>query len=559
MDGLHQEADRRVGGDDRLEHGGRELSERPPQFPEVHAQDAEQGPEPVHHDAAERRGAARIVHLRRSRHAVGRRSAEPEPPDLPPADRYQLPRPRRRSPTARSRSSRTSRSASTCSRGSRSTTASCTSATWTSPARAPGRRSPATSTSGIGRSRPTRSRSKIDFAPQKNIFFHGQSFTASGMGDFTGTFHLFKGGRELKGTFTSPVAGRERVAVPEPARLRALGARSAGDHEHDRAGLRRDRPVRLPDGAVRPPRRADPRDVGRRLPRRRPVPAHRFPGDQGAAAGRQRDREEPARMAAREVGAEDRRRRSDRAAAGRRQADDPRAPAGRHRAGGRPAGGRRPVQLAPVARLPPDRRPHRLRARSAVDRPRRQLDGDREHLRAVPGTHRLRRAVAHAVPRHQPGLAGERPRAGRHHDDFRRADRRGADRRQRRVRRADARVVLEAAHRRDVQGRPGARVGRRLGPCRRRRRDREQLRHRVECHHDVGRIRDPRRRTVLARLPAQGSGGRDRRARPAQPPPAEGSAARLSAGRLSDGGPGLRRLPSLRAVRASVRLRQDVD
>jgi len=50
-------------------------------------------------------------------------------------------------------------------------------------------------------------RSQIDFATQKNIFFHGQSFTASGRGDFDGTFHLFKGGRELKGSFTSPVAG----------------------------------------------------------------------------------------------------------------------------------------------------------------------------------------------------------------------------------------------------------------------------------------------------------------------------------------------------------------
>jgi hypothetical protein len=50
-------------------------------------------------------------------------------------------------------------------------------------------------------------RSKIDFPTQKEIFFHGQKFTTSGQGDFTGTFHLFKGGRELKGTFTSPVAG----------------------------------------------------------------------------------------------------------------------------------------------------------------------------------------------------------------------------------------------------------------------------------------------------------------------------------------------------------------
>jgi hypothetical protein len=52
-----------------------------------------------------------------------------------------------------------------------------------------------------------RVRSHIDFARQKDIFFHRDRFDASGEGDFEGTFHLFKGGRELKGTFTSPVAG----------------------------------------------------------------------------------------------------------------------------------------------------------------------------------------------------------------------------------------------------------------------------------------------------------------------------------------------------------------
>jgi hypothetical protein len=50
-------------------------------------------------------------------------------------------------------------------------------------------------------------RSRIDFPTQKNIFFHRDRFSVSGQGDFDGTFHLFKGGRELKGTFTSPLAG----------------------------------------------------------------------------------------------------------------------------------------------------------------------------------------------------------------------------------------------------------------------------------------------------------------------------------------------------------------
>jgi hypothetical protein len=52
-----------------------------------------------------------------------------------------------------------------------------------------------------------RVRSNIDFPTQKNIFFHRDRFDVAGRGDFEGTFRLFKGGRELKGSFTSPVAG----------------------------------------------------------------------------------------------------------------------------------------------------------------------------------------------------------------------------------------------------------------------------------------------------------------------------------------------------------------
>ena len=48
--------------------------------------------------------------------------------------------------------------------------------------------------------------SKIDFQTQKSIFFHNYNFNATGLGDFTGTFHLFKGGRELKGVFSTPMA-----------------------------------------------------------------------------------------------------------------------------------------------------------------------------------------------------------------------------------------------------------------------------------------------------------------------------------------------------------------
>jgi hypothetical protein len=60
-------------------------------------------------------------------------------------------------------------------------------------------------------------RSRIDFPTQKGIFFKAMNFTVAGHGDFTGTFHIFKGGRELKGTFTSPEAGVNAWRFPNVA------------------------------------------------------------------------------------------------------------------------------------------------------------------------------------------------------------------------------------------------------------------------------------------------------------------------------------------------------
>ena len=61
-----------------------------------------------------------------------------------------------------------------------------------------------------------RMQSTVDFPWMRKIFFANESFELSGQGEFLGTFHLFRDrapdgrsriGRELKGTFTSPVAG----------------------------------------------------------------------------------------------------------------------------------------------------------------------------------------------------------------------------------------------------------------------------------------------------------------------------------------------------------------
>lgn len=49
--------------------------------------------------------------------------------------------------------------------------------------------------------------SRVQFPRQREIFFARDNFTLFGEGEFTGTFHLFKGGRELKGNFFSREAG----------------------------------------------------------------------------------------------------------------------------------------------------------------------------------------------------------------------------------------------------------------------------------------------------------------------------------------------------------------
>lgn len=50
-------------------------------------------------------------------------------------------------------------------------------------------------------------RSRVQFPRMRELFFARDRFQLSGEGDFAGTFHLFKGGRELKGDFSSALAG----------------------------------------------------------------------------------------------------------------------------------------------------------------------------------------------------------------------------------------------------------------------------------------------------------------------------------------------------------------
>jgi hypothetical protein len=56
--------------------------------------------------------------------------------------------------------------------------------------------------------------SRVQFPRQREIFFARDKFSLHGEGRFTGTFHMFKGGRELKGDFTSTVAGVNDYRFP---------------------------------------------------------------------------------------------------------------------------------------------------------------------------------------------------------------------------------------------------------------------------------------------------------------------------------------------------------
>jgi hypothetical protein len=49
--------------------------------------------------------------------------------------------------------------------------------------------------------------SRLDFHRMREIFFAHDAWRMSGEGRFVGAFHLYRGGRDLKGDFTSPVAG----------------------------------------------------------------------------------------------------------------------------------------------------------------------------------------------------------------------------------------------------------------------------------------------------------------------------------------------------------------
>ncbi len=59
--------------------------------------------------------------------------------------------------------------------------------------------------------------SRVQFPRMGDIFFSDQNWNLTGVGDFTGKFHLFKGGHDLGGTFRSDVLGWKDYRFPELA------------------------------------------------------------------------------------------------------------------------------------------------------------------------------------------------------------------------------------------------------------------------------------------------------------------------------------------------------
>ncbi|PYR25936.1 MAG: hypothetical protein DMF98_10565 [Acidobacteria bacterium] len=59
-----------------------------------------------------------------------------------------------------------------------------------------------------------RVQSRVNFPRMRQLFFTDEKWDLTGDGDFTGTFHLFKGGRDLSGTFSSAVAGVNAYRFP---------------------------------------------------------------------------------------------------------------------------------------------------------------------------------------------------------------------------------------------------------------------------------------------------------------------------------------------------------
>lgn len=58
---------------------------------------------------------------------------------------------------------------------------------------------------------------EVDFPRMREIFFANEKFRVTGKGKFNGTFHLYKGGRDLQGSFSSPLLTLNDYRFPDLA------------------------------------------------------------------------------------------------------------------------------------------------------------------------------------------------------------------------------------------------------------------------------------------------------------------------------------------------------
>ena len=403
-------------------------------------------------------------------------------------------------------------------------------------------------------------KSVVDFPRMREIFFARERWVLGGEGHFTGVFHLFKGGRELKGDFTSaearvnslrfPHLAGSLIWVPDWFEVTRASSDFYGGKTRFTYGLK---PLGVPQGRPTAHFDAEFEDVdlgtlGTAFEWTGIRPAGRMSGSSrlkwpnGRFAERHGDGAltvEPVdgvALLGREMPADARQRDETRVRPWGPFNPDPQL------LGDVPVGGEITWQLGPEW----------IESVAVVD-------GNRAHLRELRGTHRLRRALRDPVPRHEHRLAGKRSRACRHHDRLRLADDGGARRRHRSVRRDHAPGVPAPAHRGPIHRRAAGCVGRGLGHGVRRPGHRERI-----CHDDQ-RPRRRRRRghrdrgPLRARLPAARRGRGDRRAGAYPPASARRSPARLPPRRLPDRRQGLRRVPPLRQVPDAVRIRPAAD
>ena len=259
------------------------------------------------------------------------------------------------------------------------------------------------------------------FRFRRNLLSPRSNFTVSGQGDFEGTFRFFKGGRELKGTFTSPEAGVNAWRFPD---VHGLADVATGiDRVTDVTPASTAGPRGSTTGWSRSARQASrDGDLGRQILRRRPrrgSPTFSRPGHPSRRPRDRRNRSSGRSASGRLKhggGTVRRRRRPARAD----DAADPAARIGRGTAAvPRPGRSTRAaIGYVPIARqrspTPSIRMDHHRPEPDATEKTYVEFKG-----RTVWGA-----AIEDSVPRHQPRLAGERPRARRHHDGVRLADRR---------------------------------------------------------------------------------------------------------------------------------------